>query len=295
MISRTARAPTIRLITTAAALACVSTANGQFGPASQDTQQGPPSGDELVSVRAAADVDAIEPGESFHLAYIFEVEPDWHTYWLNPGVSGLPMDIDVDAPDGFEVGEIRWPRPQAIREPQGVAFGYKDTVVLFVPVTAPGELPSGSARFDASAEWLVCKEVCLMGRGTASVSVPVDPSSADARAESDRKLISQFKDRLPIPIDSMAGEAEAKYDGRTLTVTGPAGDADTAEFFPIEKPGVQYADADVDIRNGRFTVTVPVEWDPNNAMGNSFEILGVVGLGDEPDQPAVSVHLTPDA
>lgn len=290
---RVMRTPIALLTVLVALLSMPSTALGQFGPGGRSS---PPSAEDLVDVRAAADVDAIQPGQTFHLAFIYDIEPAWHIYWVNPGVSGLPPSIDVEAPDGFEVGEIRWPRPSAIQEPQGLAYGYDDMAVLFVPITAPADFADDEVEFTASLRWLVCKEMCLMGRGKASVTIPAS-DNGDSRQTDDRDIVRTFLDRLPVPIDTVSNGAKVRYADGTLTVEGPIHDADSVEFFPIELPGVQYGEAivEIDDADNRYRLTVPVEWDESNAMGGSFEIRAVVGLGDDPDQPAYSIHLRPDA
>lgn len=284
---------TFAVIALLASLAAPTTALGQFGPGSGSS---PPSAEDLVDVRATADVDAIQPGETFHLAFIYDIEPAWHIYWINPGVSGLPPSIDIDAPDGFDVGDIRWPRPSAIEEPQGLAYGYDDAAVLFVPITAPNDLEADEVEFTAALRWLVCKEMCLMGRGEASVTIPTS-DYATPRPTDDRDLVKTFLDRLPEPIDTLADSAAVHYADGTLTIEGPIQGAGSVEFFPIELPGVRYGKAEVEIDDAgeRYRLTVPVEWDETNAMGESFVIRAVVGLGEDPDLPAYSIHLQPDA
>ena len=40
-------------------------------------------------------------------------EPEgWHSYWKNPGDTGIPTEIDWQMPEGFHVGELRWPTPK---------------------------------------------------------------------------------------------------------------------------------------------------------------------------------------
>ncbi|WP_300845065.1 protein-disulfide reductase DsbD domain-containing protein, partial [Tepidimonas sp.] len=38
-----------------------------------------------------------------------EHEPEWHTYWRNPGDSGLPIELNWTWRDGVQIVAIEWP------------------------------------------------------------------------------------------------------------------------------------------------------------------------------------------
>ncbi len=65
---------------------------------------------ELVS-----DHQDVRPGQSLKLALHFIPDDHWHTYWQNPGDSGLATSIEWDLPDGVEAGAIQWPAPWLFR------------------------------------------------------------------------------------------------------------------------------------------------------------------------------------
>ena len=35
----------------------------------------------------------------------FNLDKDWHTYWINPGDSGDPASFNWDLPEGFNISE----------------------------------------------------------------------------------------------------------------------------------------------------------------------------------------------
>ncbi len=39
-------------------------------------------------------------------------QPKWHSYWKNPGDSGLPTRLSWTLPTGVMAGDIAWPKPQ---------------------------------------------------------------------------------------------------------------------------------------------------------------------------------------
>jgi hypothetical protein len=66
-----------------------------------DADAGPPeAATEQVRAQLIASVDAVRPGDTFQAGVHQEIIPHWHTYWINPGDSGLATRIDYDLPPG---------------------------------------------------------------------------------------------------------------------------------------------------------------------------------------------------
>src|SRR5690606_29150088 len=57
----------------------------------------------------------VAPGEPLWLGLLITHQPGWHTYWKNPGDSGLPTEMAWQLPAGLDAGEIAWPVPEKIR------------------------------------------------------------------------------------------------------------------------------------------------------------------------------------
>ena len=68
----------------------------------------------------------------------------WHTYWKNPGDSGLATSLSWTLPAGFAAGEIVWPTPQQLPVGPLMNFGYEGTLLLPVPVTVPADFKGAS-------------------------------------------------------------------------------------------------------------------------------------------------------
>src|SRR5271154_7629986 len=97
-----------------------------------------------VAVSLVAETRSIVPGQPFHLALRQQIEPGWHTYWSNPGDSGLPTTIDWTLPQNFKAGSIVWPIPERFMIVQVVDYGYRDEVLLAVEIDTPADLQPGS-------------------------------------------------------------------------------------------------------------------------------------------------------
>lgn len=242
------------------------------------------TGEQLVKVRSVADVSELTPGTSFSLAFVFDIDPGWHIYWKNSGDSGAPTEIKVTGPVGYTISSVQFPRPTAFEEPEGTVYGYADRTVLFVDVTVPPDVKAGpSAMFRAEIGWLVCKDICLMGRASQVITVP--DSAGNAPASGHDSDIAKFKARLPKMIRNGENAAEIRVAEDALIITAPAQDAKSVQFFPLDTPGVTYAKSVTSTADGKLTVRVPIEVNPNNARGKPIVLGGLIGLGTSPDEP----------
>src|SRR5882724_10439096 len=87
------------------------------GPKLPAAPGGSPQGkgaEQLVHVKMLPLTQRVSAGETFDLAFVFEIEPQWHIYWKNSGSSGSPTEIQVTGPQGFTIGKARYPRPVAM-------------------------------------------------------------------------------------------------------------------------------------------------------------------------------------
>jgi DsbC/DsbD-like thiol-disulfide interchange protein len=285
-------------------IACLAPANaglpvGQLDPLPRPPAGGPPrSAERLVKVQASADAPQVHPGQSFNLAVTFTIDPGWHIYWVNPGDSGMPTQVDVTAPSGFTTAAVRFPRPMVIHGPDGLTYGYERQAVLFVPVTAPASLPAGTVTFQVNVTWLVCRKACLLGsvRRTISIATSDAPAPAPLAAPSSGEqtdVIDRFRARLPRPLEHLEGAAIELRDGH-LVVSGPAGEHEEVSLYPIEVPGVTFDRPTVQVDGGRFQVTVPVEIRPDNALGQPMAIRGLLVLGRNLDDPCYDLQIPLD-
>jgi thiol:disulfide interchange protein DsbD len=124
--------------------------------------------------------DGVTPGKPLWLGLSIEHQPGWHTYWKNPGDSGLPTTVDWQLPAGLQAGDIAWPTPRKLPVGPLMNFGYEGRLLLAVPVTvsaAPMTL-TDSVPVRLKASWLVCKEVCIPEEGEFTLDLPVRAATA---------------------------------------------------------------------------------------------------------------------
>lgn len=185
---------------------------------------------ERVTATLMTERPAVAPGESIWVGLKLEMAEGWHTYWINPGDSGLATMIDWQLPEGVAAGPIQWPTPE--RQPYGTLmnFGYSDEVTLLARVSIAPDAPIGETILSARSTWLVCAEICIPEDGSFSIPITVDPSAAMASTLDGAHLMSVAA-ALPEPVP---GLITASVENDVLIVdaewdTVPEGDI---TFFP---------------------------------------------------------------
>ncbi len=124
----------------------------------------------------------VAPGQPLWLGLQITHQPEWHTYWKNPGDSGLPTELEWQLPAGLDAGEIAWPLPRKIPIGTLANYGYEGTVLLPIPVTvasgfAPGPL-ANDTTIKLRASWLVCRKECIPEEGEFTLQLPIRSTTA---------------------------------------------------------------------------------------------------------------------
>lgn len=134
---------------------------------------------QAVSVKLIADTTAIEPGKPFRIGADFSLNPGWHIYYQTPGDSGMPTNVDIKVPAGYKVVKVEWERPTKFEENGFTTYGYTDKTVIAVTVMPPSELqPGESVQLTAEISWLACKDSCIPGNTTSSITLPTSDTAA---------------------------------------------------------------------------------------------------------------------
>lgn len=224
-----------------------------------------------VKAQLIADQDGIAPGKTIWVAMRQEITPGWHTYWRNPGDTGLATSLTWDLPAGYTATELQFPTPH--KQPTGdlVNYGYTNSVMLLAQITAPANAAIGdTVELKGKASWLVCQDICIPETANLHIALKVEanplPSawaSAFIAAQETLPKAHQSKqtarvtdefieitlDPIPLNADELPEEvtffphdglliqhnAEQKLllNGRTLTLTIPRNKARTEPITEI--------------------------------------------------------------
>jgi thiol:disulfide interchange protein len=191
---------------------------------------------ELISEMTQA-----RPGEQAWVALRLRPDVGWHTYWRNPGDSGLPTRLSWTLPAQVEAGEIHWPYPEVERIGDIVNYGYAQETLHLVPVSIPADWPVGKPLLlKAQAKWLVCADICIPGEAGLSLSMPVSGNAPRA----DPRWVDAFADaraRLPQAVNWPA-RFDVASDTVSLTVETTALEgAQQLSWFPLPNDLVSHS------------------------------------------------------
>ncbi|MEY2678882.1 MAG: Thiol:disulfide interchange protein DsbD precursor [Pseudomonadota bacterium] len=219
----------------------------------------------------------VQAGQPVWVGLQLTHQPEWHTYWRNPGDSGLPTQIELNLPPGITAGDVQWPLPHKLKAGNLTNYGYDKTVLLAVPLTVSKDYkPNASQTLDLQvhANWLVCRLECIPQEGEFALRIPVNSSYAPQAAAFDA-LQAQQPQALPTL------KATTSFDAQRLAlqVSGlpSALHSKSLSVFPnapevLESAAEQHPRASQSWQDGVWTVQLPL----SNLRLNDPKELGFV-------------------
>lgn len=234
-----------------------------FSPATATVDEEP-----TVDVALIPEVKTFEPGKPFDVAIRVRISDPWHTYWTNPGDSGLAPSAKWQLPAGVTVSPLRLPAPHRIESPGTITFGYEKEVVFLATVTTRPNV-RGPLNLRGTLDLLVCHESCIAKQSplTATVSAGKATMSPDAVT-----IFQSTRASLPVglPKDAQAAARRSK-DGKgvELVVNNLTGDG--FDFFALD--GGAFASARPVVKQAGQAATLMLAFaqiqtsDPNRLKG----------------------------
>ena len=221
-------------------------------------EQGPVQRDHIEAELVAAST-SVQPGGTVEVGLRLLPDPHWHTYWKNPGDSGLPTRLNWTLPEGASVSDIAWPYPEALVMGHLINYGYEGEHLLPVTLSVPDYLEPGSElTLRLAAEWLVCEEVCIPGDARLELVVPV---SAD-RPNPDPVHVSLFEQARQQHPQNVSWPARFSTEGSQLSVQVEPDQSlpvDRLEVFAAVENFVEHAEfASVTGGNGQLLIAQPL-------------------------------------
>jgi thiol:disulfide interchange protein DsbD len=209
-------------------------------------------------------------------------QPEWHTYWRNPGDSGLPTQIELNLPAGITAGDVQWPLPHKLKAGNLTNYGYDKTVLLAVPLTVSKEYkPNASQTLDLQvrANWLVCRLECIPQEGDFTLRIPVNSSYAPQAAAFDAVQAQQ-----PQALPNVKATTSFDAQRLKLQVSGlPAAlQGQTLSVFPnvpevLVSAAEQHPHASQSWQDGVWSVQLPLS---NLRLNDPKELSFVLTTGD---------------
>lgn len=198
-------------------------------------QAGPNTRVSLVS-----DASSVLPGAKINVGIRFQLEPGWHIYWINPGDSGEPAEIDWHLPAAWTAGPIQWPVPERLSNPAGVDYGFQNEAILLTSLQLPKDAFAGTQVVNADLRWLICKDMCISQKGATSLIMSVVKSGAKPNDDGAHTLAA-VRAKLPKQLPTEWKANAVSNAGQFLLNFRPGVKVEKAEFFPLEKEVIENA------------------------------------------------------
>jgi DsbC/DsbD-like thiol-disulfide interchange protein len=120
-----------------------------------------------------------------------QLQPGWHTYWRNPGDSGVPPRFDFSKSENIEAVTILWPAPAKFADGAGgISLGYQKQVVLPLRIVAKNTDKPVTLRADIN--YAVCEKLCIPVEASTELAFTSVASTEDS-------ALSAALDTVPKP------------------------------------------------------------------------------------------------
>ena len=213
---------------------------------------------------------AVQPGQPIEAALRLKVIDHWHTYWRNPGDSGLPTRLTWSLPAGIAAGPIEWPYPKKLPLGPLMNFGYEGEVLHLVTLQTKGTLKAGqNVTLSAKAEWLVCSDVCIPESADLTISLPVIASKPlpDARWTN---AFAAANDALPGGLNGWGVDATFENGNANLTLKPPSNEniaLTEFTFYPLREDIIANAGKQIFTRTAdALRLTIPLAEPINSTL-----------------------------
>ena len=246
----------------------------------------------------------IQAGQTFWLGLQIEHQPDWHTYWQNPGDSGLPTRLQWQLPAGLQAGDIAWPLPHKFPIGTLANYGYEGRLLLTVPITVSADFKfpaNAPLNLQLQADWLVCRKECIPQEGQLALGLTSATAQTPHAAwfEKARGLSPQKMTQPPASNPSASGaQTTLSADGKRLSlqVTGLPGQwrGQTLSAFPItpnvvHNAAVQGKDWTQHWQGAVWNADIPVSEERGDSPRSMRWVLAV-GPESSPKAPAFELE-----
>ena len=200
--------------------------------------------DTHTTATLASEVSVIGADDVIWLALKYEPIEGWHTYWRNPGDSGMQTNISWELPEGFSAGDTLYPIPDTLPVGPLTNYGYSGVSTLLIPITAPKTLNADSVTFKAQIEWLICEVECVPQYGEFMLELPVGER---VNSVENASLFAEARMHMPEPAYWDAS-IEIAPEASSLTVYMAQEEIETVQnayYFPAYEGVLDYAAAQI--------------------------------------------------
>lgn len=148
------------------------------------------------STNATTSAQLLEIKGEQHLVVSINHDKGWHTYWKNPGDSGIASKFDFKIGEKLQALEaLEWPVPEKHIEAGDIlTIGYENTQHFFFKL----HKDVMGKELEVKASFLICKDICIPGEGVLKIKLISGQfeSTRPMKLYSDTELFSAYE-KLP--------------------------------------------------------------------------------------------------
>jgi DsbC/DsbD-like thiol-disulfide interchange protein len=100
------------------------------------------------------------------------LQPGWKTYWINPGPTGIPPQLDFTGSKNLKSAQALWPAPVRFDDGGTEAVGYKGLTVI--PLRIEPERAGEPVTLKATLDFGLCENICVPARTEISIELRPD-------------------------------------------------------------------------------------------------------------------------
>lgn len=203
-----------------------------------------------VRLSALSSVQAYETGKPFYIAAEAEIEAPWHAYFRNPGSTGLPTELSLQAPEGFSIEGPYWQLPHRV-EGLYTSYAYEQKALVIWKLTPETTAPA-EATFSISGMTQLCCETGCDQPTDINTELSLSRGSATPNTDwQNREKQVEILGDSPLSIT-----ATQNADSVTLTING-AGDISSAYFFSNDSNIAPQLEQKLSKNGDSYTLTLP--------------------------------------
>ncbi len=152
-----------------------------------------------VAATLISSASHFQPGAELVLGVRFEIDEGFHIYYKEPGETGLPTRLELSFSPGeqqFTGDDFFWPEPEKFEyEGVGSALGYKENLLVAIPVSVPDTFDEEQLETSVHLSWLECSDsVCIPRKGAVELSIPQGEAASTAEQEALFERISTARE-----------------------------------------------------------------------------------------------------
>lgn len=184
-----------------------------------------------VSVALLSSTASPRPGQTILVGFRMMPKAGWHTYWSNPGESGLPASVRWRARHGLQFGTLLHPGPTILAVSGMTSYVHAGEHVLLSRVRVSSALKGGTLLpIRARLSWATCSDsLCVPQKADFELRLVV----GDGAPSSAARLLKIAEGRVP----RMLGQGRFAVQHNHLRLILPTIvriDPRRARFFPDE-------------------------------------------------------------